>query len=187
MKPHQLAPIQRYSTTAIVLHWVLGLAIVTAFCVGLVVEDMGFSPTKLKLLNWHKWAGVTILFLSVLRLVWRVTHRPPLLPAAIEQAMPGWQRVAHHGTQHLMYLLFFVVPLLGWAYSSAKGYPIVWFGVLPLPDLVAPNKELAEAIEPLHGLAAFALMGLVALHVGAALKHQFVDRDGLLTRMRPGR
>lgn len=187
MKPDQRTPIQRYSTTAIVLHWVLALAIVTAFCVGLYVEDMALSPTKIKLLNWHKWAGVGILFLSVLRLVWRITHRPPALPAAIEQAMPGWQKAAHHGTHHLMYLLFFVVPLLGWAYSSAKGYPIVWFGVLPLPDLVAPDKALAEAIAPLHGLAAFALMGLVALHVGAALKHQLIDRDGLLTRMRPGR
>jgi cytochrome b561 len=85
-----------------------------------------------------------------------------------------------------MYLLFFAVPLLGWAHSSAKGFPIVWFGVLPLPDLVAPNPELAERIKPLHGLSAWALIGLVGLHIGAALKHQFIDRDGLLTRMRPG-
>ena len=177
----------RYTLTAILLHWVLALAILTAFGVGLYLDDLPFSPAKLKLINWHKWAGVTILLLSVLRLLWRLTHRPPALPAKIESAMPGWQRVAHHGTHHLMYLLFFAVPLLGWAYSSAKGFPIVWFGVLPLPDLVAPNPELAEAIQPLHGLAAWGLIGLVALHVGAALKHQFIDRDGLLERMRPGR
>ena len=175
----------RYTLTAILLHWVLAVAILTAFGVGLYLDDLPFSPAKLKLINWHKWAGVTILLLSVLRLLWRLTHRPPALPAKIESAMPGWQRAAHHGTHHLMYLLFFAVPLLGWAYSSAKGFPIVWFGVLPLPDLVAPNPELAEVIKPLHGLAAWGLIGLVALHVGAALKHQFIDRDGLLNRMRP--
>jgi cytochrome b561 len=181
------SPVARYTLTAIALHWVLAVAIITAFAVGLYLEDLPFSPAKLKLINWHKWAGVTILALSVLRLLWRLTHRPPALPAKIESAMPRWQRVAHHGTHHLMYLLFFAVPLLGWAHSSAKGFPIVWFGVLPLPDLVAPNPELAELIQPLHGLSAWALIGLVALHIGAALKHQFIDRDGLLTRMRPGR
>ncbi len=187
MKTSIPTAVSRYTLTAIALHWVLALAIVTAFGVGLVLEDMALSPAKIKLINWHKWAGVSILALSALRLIWRLTHRPPALPARIHNAMPAWQRAAHHGTHHLMYLLFFVVPLLGWAYSSAKGYPIVWFGVLPLPDLLPANKELAEAIEPLHGLAAWTLMALVGLHVAAALKHQFIDRDGLIDRMRPGR
>ncbi|TAK96600.1 MAG: cytochrome b [Aquabacterium sp.] len=187
MKTGQNPTIQRYGTVAIVLHWVLAIAILTAFVVGVTVDDLPLSPSKIKLINWHKWAGVGILFLSVLRLVWRITHRPPTLPSSIEQAMPGWQRVAYHGVHHLMYLLFFAVPLLGWAYSSAKGYPIVWFGVLPLPDLVAPNKELAEVLIEAHGAAAFGLIGLVGLHVAAALKHQFIDKDGLLDRMRPGR
>lgn len=185
--PDSTAALARYTPVAMLLHWVLAVAILTAFSVGLYVEDLPFSPAKLKLVNWHKWAGVAILALSVLRLVWRVTHRPPALPARIEQAMPAWQRAAHHGTHHLMYLLFFAVPLLGWAYSSAKGYPIVWFGVLPLPDLVAPDPALAESLKPLHALAAWGLIGLVGLHVAAALKHQFIDRDGLLDRMRPGR
>jgi cytochrome b561 len=180
-------PASRYSAVAMALHWVLALAILTAFGVGLYVEDLPFSPEKLKLLNWHKWAGMCILFLSVLRLVWRITHRPPELPAQVRQNMPGWQMAAFHGTHHLMYLLFFVVPLAGWAYSSAKGFPIVWFGVLPLPDLVAKDEALAHTLKEAHELAAFALIGLVFLHVAAALKHQFVDRDGLLDRMRPGR
>jgi cytochrome b561 len=186
MSTSQIPASQRYGLVAIVLHWVLALAILTAFVVGVVVEDMPFSPGKLKILNWHKWAGVTILALSALRLLWRLTHRPPALPPKIALGMPGWQMKAFHGTHHLMYALFFVVPLLGWAYSSAKGFPIVWFGVLPLPDLVAPNKELAEVLEEAHGLAAWGLIGLVGLHVAAALKHQFIDKDGLLERMRPG-
>lgn len=177
----------RYTPVAMALHWVLALAILTAFVVGVYVDDLPMSPTRLKLINWHKWAGVTILALSALRLAWRVMNPPPALPAQIEQAMPGWQKIAYHGTHYLMYALFFVVPLAGWAYSSAKGFPIVWFGVLPLPDLMAPNKELADTIKEIHGAAAFALIGLVGLHVAAAIKHQLIDKDGLLDRMRPGR
>lgn len=177
----------RYGLVAMALHWVLALFILSVFAVGIYVADLPFSLAKLKLINWHKWAGVTILALSLWRLVWRLTHRPPALPARIERAMPGWQRVAFHGTHHLMYLLFFAVPLLGWAYSSAKGYPIVWFGVLPLPDWVPVSEPLAQVLKPLHALSAYGLIGLVALHVAAALKHQFVDRDGLIDRMRPGR
>ncbi|MGE5452006.1 MAG: cytochrome b [Acidobacteriota bacterium] len=177
----------RYTPVAIVLHWVLALSILTAFGVGLYLDDLPFSPAKLKMINWHKWAGITILALSVLRLVWRWLNPPPPLPARMLNGMPRWQQIAHHGTHHLMYLLFFVVPLAGWAYSSAKGYPIVWFGVLPLPDLMAPNKALADTIKEVHAVAAFGLIGLVALHVAAVIKHQFIDKDGLLDRMRLGR
>ena len=177
----------RYTTVAIVLHWVLAVSILTAFAAGVYLDDLPFSPSKLKMINWHKWAGITILALSVLRLVWRLLNPPPPLPARIQNGMPRWQQIAHHGTHHLMYLLFFVVPLAGWAYSSAKGYPIVWFGVLPLPDLIAPNKELADTIKEVHAVAAFALIGLVGLHVAAVVKHQLIDKDGLLDRMRPGR
>jgi cytochrome b561 len=101
--------------------------------------------------------------------------------------MPHWQVRSHHATHLLMYVLFFAVPLMGWAYSSAAGFPIVLFGQISLPDFVSPNKELAALIKPLHGLSAYALMGLAGLHIAAALKHQWIDRDGLLTRMLPGR
>ena len=178
-------PSSRYSTVAIVLHWLLALVILGMFGVGVYMTDLPFSPLRLKLYNWHKWAGVTFLALTVLRLLWRVAHRPPALPRAIGQAMPGWQMQAYHATHHVMYALFFAVPLIGWAYSSAAGFPIVLFGQLPLPDLLAVNKELAELIKPLHELTALALMALAGLHMAAALKHQLVDRDGLLSRMLP--
>ena len=132
--------------------------------------------------HWHKWAGICILALSALRLLWRLTHRPPA-----DVAMPEWQRRSAHAVHILLYLLFFAVPLAGWAYSSAAGFPVVVFGVLPLPDFVAPSKELAEAIKPLHKILAFTMAALVLAHVAAALKHHFVDGDGLLSRMRPGR
>ena len=170
----------RYTPMAIALHWLLALGILTAFCAGVYMSDLPFSPQRLKLYNWHKWAGVTILALSALRLLWRLTHRPP-----VDVPMPAWQRLAAHGTHHLLYLLFFAVPLVGWAYSSAAGFPIVLFGVLPLPDFVSPDKALAEAIKPWHGWLAYAMAVLVVLHVAGALKHHFVDRDGLLARMLP--
>ncbi len=176
------ATTERYSGTAIALHWLLALALLGSFIVGVYMSDLPVSPQRLKLYNWHKWAGICILALSALRLLWRLTHRPPA-----DVAMPQWQRRSAHAVHILLYGLFFAVPLAGWAYSSAAGFPVVVFGVLPLPDFVAPSKELAEAIKPLHKILAFTMAALVLAHVAAALKHHFVDGDGLLSRMRPGR
>lgn len=177
---------RRYTGFAIALHWILAIALVGLFAMGLYMADLPFSPSRLKLYNWHKWAGITVLMLSTIRLLWRLTHRPPALPQAVTLAMPGWQLRAYHATHGLMYALFFIVPLVGWAYSSAAGFPIVWFGVIALPDFVGADKALAELIKPWHEISAFALAGLVLLHVGAALKHHWIDKDGLLTRMLPG-
>ena len=177
----------RYTGTAIALHWILALALIGIFGFGLYMTSLPFSPTRLKYFNWHKWAGMTILILSALRILWRITHRPPALPAKMAQAMPAWQHVAHHGVHHAMYALFFAVPLMGWIYSSAAGFPIVLFGVLPLPDLVGKSPELAEALKPWHGYLAYTLAALVVLHVAAVIKHQLIDRDGLLARMLPGK
>ena len=177
----------RYSTPAIALHWLLALMLLTSFCVGFYMSGLSFSPQRLKLYNWHKWAGIAILALSALRLGWRLWRRPPPLPASMLRAMPAWQQAAHHGTHAALYVLFFAVPLLGWAYSSAAGFPVVLFGVLPLPDFVGPDKALAELIKPWHGWAAWALIGLAGLHIAAALKHHWIDRDGLMLRMLPQR
>ncbi len=177
-----------YGGVAIGLHWLLAVALVGSFSVGVYMHDLPFSPQRLKLFNWHKWAGITILALSLLRLAWRLTHRPPPLPDAVLRAMPPWQRHAHHTTHLLMYVLFLAVPLSGWAYSSAAGFPIVWFGVLPLPDWMPVDKALAtDLLKPLHQVLAFALAALAVLHVGAALKHQWIDRDGLFWRIWPRR
>ncbi len=172
----------RYTLPAIVLHWLLALGIVASFGVGIYMVDLPLSPDKLKLYNWHKWAGVTILVLSALRLLWRLGHRPPADPP-----MPAWQRRAAHATHVLLYMLFFAVPLVGWAFSSAAGFPVVWFGVVPLPDFVPVDKALAAAIKPWHERLAWLMALLVLLHLAAALKHQFIDRDGLIGRMWPGR
>jgi cytochrome b561 len=176
---------ERYNTVAILLHWLLGLSIFAMFAIGIYMSDLPFSPLRLKLYNYHKWAGITFLILSVLRLVWRLINKPPALPKAIEQAMPSWQNKVYHATHYALYALFFAVPLIGWAYSSAAGFPIVLFGVLPLPDFVSVDKEFAKQIKELHEISAFALMGLALLHIVAALKHHFIDKDGLVSRMLP--
>jgi len=97
--------------------------------------------------------------------------------------MPGWQRWAHHATHVGLYVLFFAVPLLGWAYSSAAGFPVVLFGVWPLPDFVPVSEALADGLKQAHEVTALSMAALVLLHVAGALKHHFVDRDGLLKRM----
>ena len=172
----------RYSAPAIWLHWLMALLIAGVFCLGLYMADLPMSMTRLKLFNYHKWAGVIVLGLAVLRLVWRLTHRPPA-----DLPMPAWQRLAAHGMHHLLYVLFFAVPLVGWAYSSAAGFPIVLFGVLPLPSFVDKNPELAQLIKPWHETLAWTMALLVMAHIGAAFKHHVIDKDGLLNRMRPGR
>jgi cytochrome b561 len=169
----------RYTTAAILLHWLLALLITLSFCVGLYMTGLETSPAKLKLINWHKWAGIVILTLSAARLLWRLGHRPPA-----ELPMRPWQRRASRATHGALYALFFAVPLAGWAYSSAAGFPVVVFGVLPLPDFVAPDKALAAALRPLHRYLAYALATLVLLHIAGALKHHWIDHDGLLARMR---
>ena len=182
MQSQPAAPDTSYTPVAIALHWLLALMIFGSLSLGLYMADLPFSPTRLKLYNWHKWAGVTILGLSALRLLWRLTHRPPA-----DLPMPAWQQRAAHGAHGALYLLFFAVPLAGWAYSSAAGFPIVWFGVLPLPDFVPVDRALSEFLKPLHRWLAYALGTVVLLHIAGALKHHFIDRDGLLRRMLPAR
>jgi cytochrome b561 len=172
-----------YTRTARLLHWLLAMAIVLTFSFGLYMVELPFSPQRLKQYNWHKWAGMTILLLSTARLLWRITHPVPALPAHL----PAWQRLASGGTHGLMYILFFAIPLVGWAYSSALGFPIVLYGVIEMPDFVLRDKELAETLKLIHKYLAYSLAALVAAHTGAALQHHFILKDGLLARMGLGK
>ena len=176
---------ERYDGVAMALHWLLALLLTGTFCVGLAMTEPPLTPTRLKLYNWHKWAGISILLLSTLRLAWRLSHRPPPLPVAVQAAMSPLRKTLFASTHRLLYALFFAVPLAGWAYSSASGFPVVWLGVLPLPDFVPVDKLLAGTLRLLHVACAFTLAAMVLLHVVATFKHQWVDRDGLLWRMLP--
>jgi cytochrome b561 len=177
----QISPNLRYSGFAIALHWLLALMIIGSFSFALYMTDLPLSPARIKQYNWHKWAGITILALSGLRLLWRLTHKPPIYSSA----MASWQVTAAHLTHGLLYCLFFAIPLAGWAYSSAAGFPIVYLGMFPLPDFVSPDPELAKTLKLVHKYLAYGLGALVLIHIAAAVKHQWVDRDGLLLRMMP--
>jgi cytochrome b561 len=173
---------QRYTIPAIVFHWLIALMIVGAFIMGLVMTDIpGITPTKLKYFTWHKWAGITILSLAMLRLLWRLLNPAPPYPAS----MPQWQKSAANGLHGLLYLLMFAVPLSGYFYTLASGIPVVWFGLVKLPVLIDASPELKPVFKALHFWLNMLLAGLVAMHVGAALKHHFIDRDGVLKRMLP--
>lgn len=173
----------RYTFTAKALHWLMALGLTGAFALGFYMADLPLSPAKLQLYSWHKWAGVTLLALVLLRLLWRITHTPPALPAG----MPGWQIKASDASHIALYALMLAAPVSGWLMSSAEGFTVVWFGVLALPDLVPKDKALADTLKSLHSVLNYSMLALVCLHVAAALKHQFVDKDGVLGRMWFGR
>lgn len=172
-----------YTSTAKALHWLMAVHLFGLLALGFYMHDLPLSPEKLKLYSWHKWAGVTAFLLVWLRLAWRITHQPPALPSQMARPM----QLAAHAGHFLLYALMIVIPLSGWLMSSAKGFQTVWFGVLPLPDLLAKDKALGNLLETVHVALNFTLIAVLLGHVGAALKHHFIDRDDVLTRMLPRR
>lgn len=178
----QSAPLH-YTGTAKVLHWLVALIIIGLFVLGQYMSDLSMSPRKLQLYSWHKWFGVTVFLLVLVRLGWRLTHQPPRLPAQ----MPKLQQLASHIGHTALYGLMLAIPISGWLMSSAKGYQTVWFGVLPIPDLLGKDKLLGDLLAELHGALNGLLMFIVVIHVIAALKHHFIDRDDVLKRMLPSR
>lgn len=171
----------RYGNTAIALHWLIALLIFAGWGLGFYMADLKLSPEKLKLYSWHKWIGITVLLLAGLRAAWRVTHpAPPANPAH-----PLWQRRAASLAHGALYALMFLQPLSGWLFSSASGYSVKYLGLIPLPDLVAKNKELANVFKEIHEFLGWSLAAIVAVHIAGALQHYFIHRDDTLARMLP--
>lgn len=161
------------------MHWGTAALIIAGFALGEYMGDLAVSPMKLRLYSYHKWLGVTVFTLAVVRLAWRAFHAPPPFP----QKMPSWERAGALAAHALLYALLFAIPVVGWLGSSAHGFQTVYLGVVPIPDLLAKNKELAELLEEVHEQLNHALFLIVAAHIGAALKHHFIDKDDILRRM----
>ena len=157
----------------------MALLIVAGFGIGLYMADLHLSPLKLRLFSYHKWIGVSVWALLLLRMLWRSRHAPPPLPAG----MPAWEQTAANAGHLLLYVLMAIIPLSGWLMSSAQGVTTVYLGLWPLPDLLAKNEALGRLLLTVHRILNYALLGAVAVHVAAALKHHFIDRDDILGRM----
>lgn len=174
-------PDSRYSSPAIALHWLIALVLFGMVGLGFFMTDMKMSPTKLQVYSWHKWLGVSVFFLVVVRLGWRIVRRPPPLPEGTSALM----KLLVHGGHMMLYVVMLGVPLTGWLMSSAKGFQTVWFGVLPLPDLLGRDLALGGQLSQAHFALNVLMIVLVIGHVLAALAHQFIRKDGTLYRMLP--
>jgi cytochrome b561 len=173
----------RFSHGAIVLHWIIALLIVLNFAAAWVAEDLP-KPERMQLMGNHKAIGITILALTVLRIAWRLTHQAPPLVETLKAWEAALSRVVHVG----FYFLMVSIPVSGWALSSGftKGNPISIFGLFDVPALpVGADKPTVGMFHELHEITTNLMIALFLLHVGAALKHQFVDKDGTLRRMVP--
>ncbi len=184
-----VSPQSRFGAVAQTLHWLIAGLIVLQYVLAELAEEAGVArktdPSaameQLILMARHKSFGITILALAILRLGWRLAHPPPPWPPT----MPKWQvigaRVSHWG----FYALLFLMPITGWLASSAENYPVSWFGLVQLPDFVGPDEGLAHDLEEIHETLFNVLVVFAVVHVGAALKHHFIDKDDVLRRMLP--
>ena len=170
-----------WGAVARLFHWGMLLLIIGSISVGFYMTDLPLGPNKLKIYALHKSIGLTLLGLAALRLLWRLGERRPVLPP-----MPAWQQRAAAATHVLLYLLLFVIPMSGWLFNSAAGFPLQWFHLVNLPALTAADPRLKVLAKEVHETGVFALISIVLVHAAAALKHHFVDRDGTLRAMLPG-
>ncbi len=171
----------RYPSSSRFLHWLMAAALAANFILGASVHEMDLSPQKLQWLAWHKWAGMTLLALVSLRLINRLIFPPP----APEPA-PAWQLYIARLTHFALYLLMFAIPVSGWLVSSAAGIPVIYLGLWELPQLLPKNLPWLDTLKEIHEILNQTLLLLVILHVMAALKHHYIDRDRTLMRMLPG-
>lgn len=171
----------RYGAIAQLFHWVIVALVIVQFVLAEKAEELPRGAAKLATLAQHKSVGITILALAVLRLVWRWLGEVPAAPART----PRWQQLAAHAAHLLLYGLLIIIPLLGWLMSSARNFPVSWFGLVTLPDFIQPSESAFEFFHEAHELAAKSLFVVALLHAAAALKHHFIDRDDVLRRMLP--
>ncbi len=161
------------------LHWGMAVLIPLTMGLGWLAAGWRLSPTKLDLFVWHKSLGLSLLALTVVRLLWRWSQPVPRLP----RETPSWQRRAAAANQLALYLLMLLMPLSGWVINSAANVPFKWFWWLPVPELVGPDPGLRDRAQWVHLTLFWLFSGLLVVHLGAALHHHWGRRDGVLDRM----
>ena len=171
----------RWGAVAQLLHWTVVVLIIAQFIMGYVAARLPLGLQQLVLLTRHKSVGMTILVLAILRIIWRVMSQRPALPAGIIR----WETVATHVTHGMLYVLLLAIPLSGWMMSSARSFPVSWFGMFDVPDLVAPGEAMFEFMQQTHVAVTTALLVVSVTHALVALKHHFVSRDTVLRGMLP--
>ncbi|HMN45468.1 MAG TPA: cytochrome b [Povalibacter sp.] len=174
---------ERYGAVAQLLHWSIVVLIITQFVLANQAGALSLGPAKIAVLAQHKSVGMTIFALAVVRLLWRWVNPVPPLPAQT----PRWQNVAAHLSHWALYALILITPLLGWTMSSARNFPVSWFGLFTLPDLIQPDRAKYDLLHEAHEICALTMAAIAVLHAAAALKHHFFDRDNVLRRMLPVR
>ena len=174
-------PRDRWGGVSQSLHWLVVVLILATGLIGLLMGDMRASPTKVQVYALHKSLGLTILALAVLRLGWRLAAGAP----ATLTGTPRWQARLASVTHWLLYALLLAIPLSGWAFNSAAGYPLQWFGLFNLPALVGRDAGLRVTARDLHEALFWGLVAVTLLHAAAALYHHAVLRDATLARMLP--
>ncbi|MEO0996565.1 MAG: cytochrome b/b6 domain-containing protein [Pseudomonadota bacterium] len=177
-----MRPEDNYGRVARLLHWLIAGLIATQYVLAQLAERAGDAEAlsrQLKLLANHKSVGITVLTLALVRALWRLSNRPPALPVG----MPRWQAAASQLSHSAIYVLIVAVPLTGWLMSSASAYSVSWFNLVTLPDFVAPDPALKAFFEASHEFMANLLGIVVLVHIAAALKHHFIDKDTVLARM----
>jgi cytochrome b561 len=174
---------QRWGALSQAFQWLIVALVLTQVTLAAIAANLPTGVEKLATLARHKSVGITILVLAMLRLAWRWSNPVPELPSTLK---PYERRLANF-THGALYVLLFAMPISGWAMSSARGFPVSWWGVLQLPDFVSKSRPLYDLLHGTHKTLAYALGAVVLLHAAAALKHHFVLRDDVLRRMLPFR
>jgi len=170
----------RWGTGARFFHWLMALAILGNGIFGLWMTGLAPSLAKINIFALHKSIGLTVLALFLLRLAWRIGDRRPA-----DEPAPAWQRLAAHVTHGLLYVLIVALPISGWVFNSAHGYPLQWFKLFNLPSLVAKDDRVMNVAVLVHEYLFYVLLLVLVAHVGAALWHHFILRDNVLRRMLP--
>lgn len=170
-----------YHPVSRLLHWLTAVIVVGMIGVGWWMTGLPLGLLKLKVYAWHKWIGLAVLTLTVLRLLWRWRHPAPPLPDTVA----AWEHRLAPLVHWALLALLLAMPISGWAMSSAGGVAVVWFGLLPLPDFVPRDTALFEVLRTLHRWLSWLLVTAVLLHWAAVVRHDIVRRDGIFRRMSP--